>query len=516
MAVERGVDVGGFVGVLVRRWLLVVVVLVVVPGLAFVVASRSSKVFESSVLMQVQPQSVDVSLFSSAGGGWPVGGLNATARLITTSAVAREAAGRLSGSVDPRSLLGVVSTAVDSSGFITITARAGDPRRAALVANAFAQTVVSRRARGARGALDAAIAQVKEQLVALPRGDREGRRQLSVQLQRFRALRAAQGSNAQVVEPAVPVFSAVSPRVRRTVVLAVVCALLAALGLVALVESADRKLRDPEALEAATGRPLLAAIPRSAFSGRPPTAVEDDAFHTLRSSLRYFHVDRVIDSVIVTSPMKGDGKTTVATRLAVAAAAAGGDVILVDADMRRPQVAQRLGLADHHDGLAAVLVGHATLEDALVEHQLDREDDISGRLRVLPAGVPPPNPAQLLSSLQMRALLDSLRDRCDLVIIDTNPVLAVSDSLPLYQAAAGVILVARMNQTSRDSLTKLLRVIQNAGGTPLGVVATNTPGAGLYGHNSYDYNTKPTNNRNGHHTHNPEPVALPTNHRGDT
>ncbi|HWW66821.1 MAG TPA: CpsD/CapB family tyrosine-protein kinase, partial [Solirubrobacterales bacterium] len=172
---------------------------------------------------------------------------------------------------------------------------------------------------------------------------------------------------------------------------------------------------------------------------------------------------------------------TVATNLALAFAQDERDVVLVDADLRRPQAAMRLG-CDADSGLGAVLVGERTTEEALVE-----VDASGGRLRVLPAGLPPPNPAVLLGSRRMRSLLEDLAIEADIVVIDTPAMLAVSDAIPLLEQVAGTVLVARIGRTTRQSLVKTRQVVAAAGGVVLGVVATGARAGGLYGYDEGAY-----------------------------
>ena len=160
----------------------------------------------------------------------------------------------------------MTATADPDAGFVTIAAQAHTPQRAADVANAFAAAVVLTRRDQAVKRLNATIGRISQQLDRLRRDDRDGRTQLSEQLQRLRALRAAQGNNATVVEPAVASSTPIAPRVTRTVVLAIIVAMLLAGGAVVLAQGADRRLRDPQELEQITDGPLLSVIPASAFS----------------------------------------------------------------------------------------------------------------------------------------------------------------------------------------------------------------------------------------------------------
>ena len=181
----------------------------------------------------------------------------------------------------------------------------------------------------------------------------------------------------------------------------------------------------------------------------------------LRASLRYFNIDGPRRSIVVSSPAKGEGKTSVAVQLALACAEAGDNVILIDADLRHPQVADRLGVRAG-PGLGAVLIGAATLEEAIVPY-LAVPSTPGGRLGVLTASGSPPNPAQLLASRQMQELLDELERTADTVIIDTSPALMVADAFPLFKAASGTLLIARMNRTTKSAIRRFSWTIQHSG-----------------------------------------------------
>jgi capsular exopolysaccharide synthesis family protein len=474
-------DVRAYLQVFWRWRFLVLAIVVVIPVAAYAYVSGQAKVYQSSVLMQVQQLTVDTSLFADTPAP-QAQNLTSAARLITTTGVARAAAKELGESpASARTLLVDVTATPDlDAGFITIAAHAPTARRAADVANAFASAVVTTRRNQAVARLTATIRKVSQQLNGLRANDVDGRRQLSEQLQRLRALQAAQGNNASVIEPAIASASPIAPRVTRTVVLAIVIAILLAGGAVVLAQGADRRLRDPRELEELTDRPLLSVIPATAFAGEPVDRAGEEPFQTLRASLTYFNIDQPVTSVLISSPAQGDGKTTVATNLARAWARAGKDVILVDADLRRPRVAQRLHISEGF-GLGAVLVNEIDLEHALVE-PLDGEFAQGGRLRVLPSGDTPPNPAALLASQRMKSLIEQLSGMADFVIIDSTPLLVVSDSLPLVEVVSGVVAVARLNKTSKDALERFEQVIANAGGTLIGTVASGATSTDPYGY----------------------------------
>ena len=502
MNAERA-DPRAYLKALMRWKFLFLACVVVVPLLAYVVTSREPRVFQSSALVQEGAIPSYSALLGEGAASSSVGKqtLSGQARVIETPSVAKVAAQYISPPARRSTLEAAISAKPDTeTGFISLTAKAASGKRAAAIANAYAEAVVALRTGQVRTLLSNAANQISRQLAQHRSGGSEHEHeQLTSQLARLRAMRASTGADAQILQPAVASATPISPKVHRAVGLGLLAGLLLGIGAVAVAQSADRRIRHPEDLEELTGLPLLAVIPNGAFSEDVANHSHDEAFHTLRSSLMYFNIDKPLSSIMVSSPMKGDGKTTVATHLALAAARAGRDVLLVDADLRRPQAANRLHVQGEvtksGHGLAGVLTGQLALGDALVNVPLRPADEDEpeaarvegGRLRLLPAGGKPPNPSELLASRRMRDLLDEFGRIADLTIIDTNPLLSVSDSLPLFDAVTGIVVIARLNATSRDALFRLQKTIANTAGNLLGVVATGAVPTGLYGYYSYGY-----------------------------
>src|SRR5215207_2986883 len=467
-----------------RKWVILLCV-TLIPLAAYVYSDRLTKSFQSSTIVQVQNTATDAGLFVDQ--DLPSGSANTgkIAALVGTSGVADEAA-RLMGEPEG-SLRGAITAQDDEdTGFITLTATAGSGERAAEIANTVGKALrVTRRDAGIQR-VDASIANVEKELAKLPPGEELQRSQLSERLQGLRALRAAQGENTQVVEPAAVPTSPVSPNPKRNAILAFVVALLVAAGAVALAERLDRRLHDSRDVEKLTGTPLLAQIPSSAFPGSAPDPQLPIVFQTLRDSLTYFNVDQRLASMLVISPLQGDGKTSVATNLAVAFARAGKQVILVDADLRSPQVASRMGTPPM-TGLSEVISGSSEVQEALCEIE-----PFGSYLRVLPGGSIPPNPSEMLGSARMSTILAELSEMSDLVLIDTAPVLVVSDAFPLFEQVAGIVGVSRLEQTPREAIARAIEIASSAGGRVLGMVATGAKQAGDgYGY-GYAYGETPS------------------------
>ena len=248
-----------------------------------------------------------------------------------------------------------------------------------------------------------------------------------------------------------------------------------------LLRRLDRRVKDVSELEEIYGLPVLARIPRSrslanrSRKGRADAATktvgfseEAEAFRTLRTNLRYFNVDAPVRSILVASPLPGDGKSTVARHLAITMASMGDSICIVNADLRK----QEPGVVPTPDGLSLVLAGF-DLESALTEVAI-AYDPVSEESRVLvelPSGPLPPNPAELLESERMRWLIAQLERRFDLVIIDSPALVTVSDALTLVPRVSGVLVVGGVGQTMRSAAVDLRKQVELLGGRSLGVVA---------------------------------------------
>jgi polysaccharide biosynthesis transport protein len=470
-----------------HKWILLACV-ILIPLATYVVSTRLPKTYEASAVLQLQSIGSDQSspgLGDLSGGSGDTQTSDRVAALIETNGVADLAARVLHEPVG--SLRGDVQAKADQdTGFITITASASTPKRAAKVANAFAEAVRVTRAHQALTRVNSAIAATQAQLKKQKQQKQGVDTQLVQQLQGLLATRDALGQNAQVVQPATPPSSAASPEPLKNALFALIFAVLFAAALIALVDRLDRRLHDPDDLEKLTGSPLLVHIPPSAFPGSPPDPSVPLAFQMLRDSLVYFNVDRPLDSLIVVSSLKGEGKTTVAANLAIAYARTGKRIIAMDGDLRSPELALRLGV-ETTPGISTVLAGDATLEVAL--HQVEPFGDT---LRVLPGGPPPPNPSELLGSGRMAQLFDQLVADSDLLIVDTPPLLVVSDAFGLLERASGAIGVARLEQTPKDAARRMAEVVATVHTRLLGAVATGSLPVAGYGYGyGYGYGATP-------------------------
>ncbi|MFC4108496.1 polysaccharide biosynthesis tyrosine autokinase [Micromonospora zhanjiangensis] len=261
----------------------------------------------------------------------------------------------------------------------------------------------------------------------------------------------------------------VAPDPARNLVLGGLLGLFAGVAAAIVRAMVDRAVRTAEVLSRLTSAPVIGEIPydksmKSAklIVGASAKSPRAEAMRKLRTNLRFVDLQEPARVVAVTSAVQGEGKTTAACNLAIALCEAGWQVLLVDADLRRPQVTEYLGLTGR-PGLTDVLLGEVELTDA-VQSWGDRS------LLVLPAGPPPPNPSELLGSKGMADLLASLRESADIVLIDTAPLLAVTDGVVVSVQADGALLVARYGSTSQAQLTAATQALRAVDARLLGCV----------------------------------------------
>ncbi|WP_350269817.1 polysaccharide biosynthesis tyrosine autokinase [Brevibacterium sp. CBA3109] len=230
----------------------------------------------------------------------------------------------------------------------------------------------------------------------------------------------------------------------------------------------DSVVRTKDDLAAITSAPLMASVPEdraivheSAMGGPAIPGIRSESILRLRTNLRFAHIDEETIVLLVTSAQPGEGKTTLSLDLAIASARAGQSVVLVDADLRRPSVAARLGL-ENAAGLTTALVGGLDLSELL---QSWGDHDLS----VLTAGEIPPNPAELLETRAMAELVSELAGRFDLVILDGPPLLPVADSLVLSRLASRTLLVAGAGRVKSRAVAESVRALDELG-APIGLV----------------------------------------------
>ena len=302
-------------------------------------------------------------------------------------------------------------------------------------------------------------------------------------------------NNVRILDRATQPRTPVSPVLALNLPVGVVFGLLFGLLLAFTIESLDNTVKSPEAAEELVGAPLLGVVPmltqsrqhliadapeRDLAVFKDPASLAAEACRSIRTNMLFISAQQEFSLFSVTSPGPQDGKTTVAINLAVTMAQAGGRILLVDTDMRRPRVHRSFGLKSDK-GISSVLAGDVQLKDAICKSEVPNLD-------VLPCGPMPPNPAELLHTERFRQILAECRKNYDRIILDSPPIGPVTDPAIIGSVTDGVVLVLRAGHTTREATRFARRQLGDAGARILGLVINQTDrkGSGYgYGYGYY-------------------------------
>jgi tyrosine-protein kinase len=411
-------------------------------------------------------------------------------QLVGLPVVAEKAAESLDGVSGAEVLEDVSVEPSSEADTAKIVATTGSAGLSAEMANSYGRAYIDFRRNADRSQVQDAIDVAEASLEKLTPAEREGKEgaALREQLDHLKLSQALQTGGAELVQPATPPSGRSSPQPLRNTLLGLVLGALLGLGLAALLERIDRRVRTVEELEEVYEAPILARIPRSQrLTKRQADAIgpqtpEGEAFRVLRTNLRYFNLDRGLRSILITSPEAGDGKSTVARTLATTMAEMGDDVILVEGDLRKG--GDLLDVAGKPaSGLSNVLTG-TPVDKVLMKVGVPATGGLRERtLTVLPSGPVPPNPSELLESEQMRELLGQLQEQFEVVVLDSPALAAVSDALALISEVTTTVIVGGLGRTTRDAGRELSKQFALLGKKPVGVVANFTePERGKYSH----------------------------------
>ena len=316
-----------------------------------------------------------------------------------------------------------------------------------------------------------------------------------------------ESANARVVERARAGVVPVWPNKKRSVTLAFVLALMGAIGLAFLLEHLDNTFKSADQLEGKSGLPVLGVLPRLKTSGAKDLApfstfsndrqsVFSEAIRTIRTGVLLSDLDAEQRILLITSSVPGEGKTTLSVNLARAMAEM-KSVLLIDADMRRPMVATATSREHGAKGLSHFIAKEADLKECI--QQMETEGD--QQLFVMPAGNPPPNPLELLSSQVFAAALDKLSQSFDYIVVDCAPTLAVSDALVLSKLATSVLYVVRSDSTPIPAVEAGVKRLRRVNAHLIGAVLNSVDARsqryygkyGAYGMDAYTpYGGKPS------------------------
>ena len=435
-----------------KRWRIIALVVLLAVALASIGSALSTRMYEAKTQFFVSTTGASDSVALLQGSTFTQQRVKSYAQLLTTPRIltpVAQAAGVDAAGLSTR----VTATTPPDTVLIDVSVRDEDPDRARVTAEAIAKE------------FPAAVTELES-----PAGQK------------------ASPVKVTVVQPPVTPTSPVSPQPARNIVLGIVVGLLLGLGAAVLRETLDRSVKNTEDVKRVTDVPILGAIAHDPEAPKRPLIVEVDprspraeAFRSLRTNLQFVDAANHPRTLVVTSSLAGEGKSTLTANLALTMAQAGSRVCLIEADLRRPKVLDYMGL-EGSVGLTDALIDRADVIDVIQPYG-------GTNLWVLGAGPIPPNPSELLGSTAMRGLLQNLSTRFDYVVIDAPPTLPVTDAVVLSKLVDGAIVVIGSGIVDRDQLAHTLDSLTSVGGQVLGVVLNRVPpkGPGQYG--SYSYET---------------------------
>jgi Mrp family chromosome partitioning ATPase/capsular polysaccharide biosynthesis protein len=512
---------------------LILIAVVVATGGVYLYYARKPNVYTASTSVYVTVP------------GNPVTGVQAApptdrniadeASLLDSQSNAAQVAHTISYKGSPSQLLAQVSiTSKQGEDFVQITAQSGSGEQAAAIANAFAKGFVNSLTNAYLSQIRDGIRLDRASLAQAPPGPagQITRGDLTNELNTLKLALSVPTTIAQQVSLAQPPSAPSSPKPLRNALFALILSLLGAIAVCYGFERFDRRLKQPEELERAFGSPLLAVLPHAddpaPTKGGAASLGTDfrEPFRVLRTNVELASVDAPPRTIVVSSAMPGEGKSTVVRNLALAFRETGKRVALVDLDLRHPALGGLFG-APFGAGMTDVLRQEISLDDALLEvsvnlpaldelmeartanvvaHGANGSNGHNGgvgtadHISLLLGGARPANPPAVLASDAVVEVLNELRDRNDVVLIDSAPVLAVADTVPLLRYADAALFVGRLGVTSRDTVRHLNEFLARVPDlNVLGVVANDLSrleaGAYGYGYGGYTGEPKPERRR---------------------
>jgi capsular exopolysaccharide synthesis family protein len=449
------VELRDYIRILRKGWVLIVLLALVGVGAAAAFSLTQTAKYSATAKVFVSTQSTGTTSDLVQGNSFTVQRVKTYSDLVSTPIVLLPVIGTLELGITSDELAKrVTASAPLDTSIIDIAVTDTDPVRAADTANAISQSLTAVVEEIETPLTDDAISPVK--------------------------LTRAQ----EATVPSVPV----SPNVPLNIALGGLVGLALGLGFAVLRETLETRIRNEHDVEGVTDVAILGGIvfdPKA--QDRPlivhvdPRSPRAESFRTLRTNLQFLDVGRTDRSFVITSSIESEGKSTTGANLAIALADAGSRVLLIDADLRRPKVADYMGV-EGTVGLTDVLIGRAELDDVIQPWG-------RAQLFVLPAGHVPPNPSELLGSERMSHFIGEFNRMFDVVIYDTPPLLPVTDAAILAKNVGGAIIVVAAGRTQKNQLRGAIASLQNVGAPVSGLVLTMLPtkGPDAYGYNRYGY-----------------------------
>lgn len=501
---EAALTVRDYLRAILRRKWLVAVMVGATVGAALVMTLLQPAIYQSEAQILVQPRATS-TLFQEQDSEPFAQNLDRAIQTEIRVMEGQQVRLRVRDTLGLGELPPAVSAqAVGATDVVSLVVRSKDARTAQVLADAYVDAYMDIRREQALASLDDATAELQakidelqgqiddldQQIAGQPSDSLTAQRQALVnqqatfkgrmgELQVDAALTTGGVSDVRTAElPGDPV----EPTPKRTLILALIAGLVLGVGAALLVDYLDESLSSAEDVAALGGPPVLAVVPAESPPDRRPIALSSpnsfavESYRGLRTNVLFLGLDRPLRVLQLTSALPGEGKTTTTSNLAVVLAGAGKQVVVVDADLRKPRLHDVFGAAPM-PGLTEVILGHP-IDDALRK--------IDENLYVLTAGSAPANPGEMLLSPRVAAVINELAARFDHVLIDSPPLIPVADAVAVSGAADGVLVVAQAKRTSKRALADALGRLEQVNANVLGVVL-NRAATGRAAYRGYGY-----------------------------
>ncbi len=508
-----------YLNVLRRRKLIIISTVVLVASVAVGLSLQQTKIYQASADVLLSRQSLASALTQTTDpilSTDPIRIAQTQVDIARLPAVAQRATKNVRGRTAGGLLTNSTVTSTANSDILTITVDDPIPSTAVKLTNAYARAFAGYSLQLATTTLKTARLEIQHRIAALQQqGDRTSvlYRTLQDTAQRLRTMELLQNPST-VVNRASDV-TRVKPTPKRNALLGAMFGLILGCALAFLWDALDTRVRSEAGIEERLGLPMLSRLPpptrKLSVEHRlamldDPSDIQSEAIRRLRVNVEFANLDLAARTLMITSSVQQEGKSTTIANLAVALARSGRNVVLVDLDLRRPALATFFGISGRA-GVTDVALGRLPLEKAVVpiplagiassngarsDHGLRANGGLpgyglngAGTLSVLPAGELPANPGEFTGTIALERLIAVLRERYDLVLIDAPPMCVVGDAMILSAHVDALIVVARLGLVDRQTLDDLARELHASPAAKLGFILTGAARDDYYGKSGY-------------------------------
>jgi capsular exopolysaccharide synthesis family protein len=503
------------------QWAWLIIIVTVLAGTAaYFLSRRITPTYQASATALVQVPSVNITDYSATITSEYLS--RTYSQIMTNTSVMEETISQLSLQMSPQQLAGMITVQeVQNSQLIRLSVVSTNPQLAARIANTVIEVFSSeiqeqqtKRFALSKSSLETRMADIENQInefgnqlqnattdedidrIETKIAQYQGI--FSTLLNSYEQIRLSEAqtmTSVTLIEPANVPNSPFRPRVLMNTALAGLTGFLLTAGAIFALEAMDDTIKTPDDIKHRLDLPVLGII--DSFSQgdnngggliavKMPRSPITESFRTLRTNVQFASIDRDLKSLLVTSAEPTEGKTTIAANLAVVFAQSGRKTVIIDADMRRPDVHKKFDISNS-EGLTSIFYRK-------IDNQIKGEDKIVkspiDNLQILTSGKLPPNPSEILASVKMKRLIERIKADNDVLIIDSPPILAVTDAVILSPLVDGVLIVVAPGKTTFTAAKNMIEQLQRSKARILGVVIKFMDGRGKRYARRYGYATR--------------------------